>query len=164
MAENGASHHLGLSGAPSDGGSAAHAALSHAVCNPVVTALITAKATHLIPNSKQGDPVSRRADPPSPDRQLSKAIRLTHTPSHANQWEPTGSQAATQTDNNGRAVMSQPMSIGLSFSVASVDGATVATLGGALSTWAPSPRPTDRQSLNFSSSAFIAARPSSNFE
>ena len=119
---------------------------------------------HLTPNSTQGDPVSRRADPPSPDRQLSKAIRLTHTPSHANQWEPTGSQAATQTDNYGPAVMSQLMSIGWSFSVDSVAGATAAIHGGALSTWAPLPRPTSRQSLNFSSSAFIAVRPSSNFE
>ena len=94
----------------------------------------------------QGDPVSRRADPPSPDRQLSKAIRLTHTPSHANQWDPTGSQAATQTDNNGRAVMSQPMSIGLNFSVDSVAGATAATPGGALSTSVRLRKPTDGSS------------------
>ena len=35
---------------------------------------------------------------------------------------------------------------------------------GVFSPWAPLLRPTSRQSLNFSSSDFIAARPSSNFE
>ena len=35
------------------------------------------------------------------------------------------------------------MSIGLSFSVVLAVGLTVATHGGALSTWAPSPRPTE---------------------
>ena len=51
------------------------------------------------PNSAQGDPVSRRADPPS---QVSHALapRLISTPSQATQWAPTGSHAATQTDNN----------------------------------------------------------------
>ena len=55
-AENGASHHLGMSGAPSDGGSAAHAALSLAVCNSVVTVLITPEVCELPPNRRQGDP------------------------------------------------------------------------------------------------------------
>ena len=68
MAENGASHHLGLSGAPSDGGSAAHAALSLAVCNSVVTVLITPEVCELPPIRRQGDPASRRTDHPSQDR------------------------------------------------------------------------------------------------
>ena len=77
--------------------------------------------------------------PPEPRPSFPRRSRLISTPSHATQWEPTGSQAATQTDNNAQAVTSQRLSIGLSFSVALVDGATAATHGGALSTMARSP-------------------------
>ena len=132
---------LELSGAPSDRGSAAHAALSHAVCNSVVTALITPEVCELSPNLRQGDPPQLISRSPESRPPHIWPPRLNSTPSHAKQWEPTGSQAATQTDNNGPAVMSQRQSIGLSFSVVSVDGATAATPGGALSTWAPLPRP-----------------------
>ena len=59
-AENGASHHLGMSGAPSDGGSAAHAALSLAVCNSAVTVLITPEVCELPPNRRQAEPVCVR--------------------------------------------------------------------------------------------------------
>ena len=108
-----------------------------------------------------GQPSDRSPEPRPPFPRLS---RLTSPPSHAKQWAATGSLAAIQNDNNGRAFTSQRMSIGLSFSVDSVAGATMAIPGGALSTWAPSPRPTSRQSWNLCSFAFIAARPSSNFE
>ena len=77
-----------------------------------------------------------RARPSFPRRS-----RLINTTSHAKQWEPTGLQAATQTEASGPAVMCQLKSIGWSFSVDWADGATAATPGGALSTWAPLPRP-----------------------
>lgn len=97
--------------------------------------------SQLRPISAQGDLVSRRADPPS---QVSHALasRLISTTSHAKQWEATGSQAATQTEASGPAVMSPRLRDGSNCSVVLVDGA-VGRHGGALSTWAPLRRPTE---------------------
>ena len=94
----------------------------------------------LTPNSTQGDPTSRKARSPERRPPTLKGICLTHTPSHVNQWEPTGSQATSQTAGNGPAVMSQQRSTGLSCNVVSVDGAA-GRHGGDLSNWAPSPVP-----------------------
>ena len=50
------------------------------------------------------------SSPPRVKTAVPSAVSLIFTTSHAKQWEPLGSHAATQTDNNGRAVMSQRLS------------------------------------------------------
>ena len=100
---------------------------------------------HLTPNSTQGDPTSRKARSPERRPPTLKGICLTHTPSHENQCEPTGSQATSQTAGNGPAAMSPHLSTGSKCSAVSAVG-VVATPGGALSTLAPLQRRTDQGS------------------
>ena len=111
---------------------------------------------HLTVNSTQGDPTSRKARSPERRPPTLKGICLTHTPSHVNQWEPTGSQATSQTAGNGPAAMSPHLSTGSKCSAVSAVG-VVATPGGALSTWAPLQNPTDWVLCRSRTRVYVAA-------
>ena len=83
-----------------------------------------------------GQPSSRSPEPRPPTLQANSPGHLAQSiTSHDNSWESTGLQAATPTDNIGTAVMSQRLSIGLSFSDVLAVGA-VGRHGGTLSTLA----------------------------
>ena len=89
--------------------SAAHAALSLALCNSVVTVLITSEASHLLRNRRQGDQTAVKADHPSQDRRSLRPSRLISTDSQGMQLRQPASVAVGIAGEAGNLRTSQQL-------------------------------------------------------